>query len=366
MRTKCSPGFRPSLVLVLSICPIVALPSPGAAQTVGPTEEERREAEEAPLFSTHEVLVMTIETDLDRVIDDRDEDREEQPGLIRYTDETGAEVELAVQIEPRGDFRKEKRNCSFPPLRLNVRTRNMVGTVFEGEDRLKLVTPCREGRSAYQEYVFKEYFAYLIFNELSPVSFRVRLLDLTYVDSEGERDSIREFAFLIEDDERMAARNDATMGTLEMLDPRGSDLEYAHLVAIFQFMIGNTDWTSFEIRNVELIRTSDLRYMTVPYDFDFSGLVNARYATPDPSFSIRDVRDRLFRGFCLGIESQGPIMEHFNERREAIEGAVRGVVEAPESAVRGALQYLGTFYEVLNAPGSWRRQVTEACRRIRG
>ena len=365
MRDTRPPTVRPCLPPITCFALLALIPTTVMGQVETPTEEERRAAEEAPLFSTHDLLVLTIETDLDRVIDDRDDDREEQPGLIRYQDETGAMVELAVQIEPRGVFRKEKRNCTFPPLRLNVRTRDMVGTLFEGEDKLKLVTPCREGRSTYQGYVFREYLAYRIFNELSPVSFRVRLLDLTYLDSEGERDSIREYAFLIEDEERMAARNDAVMGTLERLDPRGADGEYAQLVALFQFMIGNTDWTPFLFHNVELIRTSDLRYLTVPYDFDFAGLVDARYASPDPELSIRRVRDRLFRGFCLENSLLEPVRDQFNDRRGAIEAAVGSVTLAGESAIDDTLEYLGTFYDVVNQPGRWRRDVVEACRKLR-
>ena len=37
------------------------------------------------------------------------------------------------------------------------------------------------------------------------------------------------------------------------------------------------------------------RYMPVPYDFDWSGVVFTRYATTDPRLGIRTVQERLFR-----------------------------------------------------------------------
>lgn len=354
--------FDPGLAVAAAAL-LLSVPCATSAQVEAVSPEDREAAENAPLFSSQDPIVMRLSTDLKRLIDDRDDDREEQPATIRYLDASGQEVTIELQVEPRGNFRKEKRNCSFPPVRLNVRTGDMNGTVFEGEDKLKLVTPCREGRSVYQEYIFKEYLAYRMFNELTPVSFQVRPLDLTYEDALGEKDPIHVWAFVIEDNERLAARHSSTMGAFEQLHPAGADGDYAQLVAIFQFMIGNTDWSPVVFHNVELLRTEDARYLTVPYDFDFSGLVEARYASPDPDLGIRSVTERLFRGFCLDYVDLEPIKALFNERRPAIEDDVVSLTVA-ESIHGDVLDYLEEFYRILNDPSRWRRNVDEVCRKI--
>ncbi|MGD2070548.1 MAG: hypothetical protein PVI57_17865, partial [Gemmatimonadota bacterium] len=127
-----------------------------------PSREEIEAARTAPLFATHEPLVATLETDVQRLKDERDEDRPPQPALLILTSKDGGDVRIPLEVEPRGNFRRSKRNCTFPPVRFDFDRDGpeLSGTVFEGENRLKLVTPCREGRDSYQRYVFREYAIY--------------------------------------------------------------------------------------------------------------------------------------------------------------------------------------------------------------
>lgn len=329
-----------------------------------PTPDEVRAAQRAPLFASSEPVRIVIETDLERLVEDREDDRPEQPGVVRVMPSDGPEQRLEVELRPRGNFRREKRNCDFPPVRLDFERKKTAGTLFEGEDKLKLVVPCRKGRSSYQQYVLRELLAYRIMNELHEASFRVRPLELTWIDAGEPADSLRVRAFVIEDDERLAQRLGGVRGDFEKLHPRAADPEYAMLVALFQFMIGNTDWSPFALHNTELIRSDDLDYLTVPYDFDFSGLVDAPYATPDPGFPIRDVRERLYRGFCREEVDLESLIEHLNARRPAVERRVREVVGLDDGAREDVLRYLAESYDILNDPSKRRRQVVEACRRL--
>jgi hypothetical protein len=46
--------------------------------------------------------------------------------------------------------------------------------------------------------------------------------------------------------------------------------------------------------NIKLVGRPDSTFTAVPYDFDYSGLVNAPYAVPNPDFFLSSVKDRYF------------------------------------------------------------------------
>ena len=140
---------------------LLALPVAASAQDFElPTPEEyaarAEEAENAPLFQSHDIIRMTLRTDIEWLRDERS-DSVEVEGTLTFTDLDGSETVRPVDTRTRGNFRREKKNCNFPPLRLDFPTGQMDGTVFEGQDKLKLVTPCNHGRDDYQNYIFDEY-----------------------------------------------------------------------------------------------------------------------------------------------------------------------------------------------------------------
>ena len=64
---------------------------------------------------------------------------------------------------------------------------------------------------------------------------------------------------------------------------------------LFEYMIGNTDFSIWALHNVRIVQDRARKLFPVPYDFDLSGFVHAPYATPDPRIGIRSVLDRLYR-----------------------------------------------------------------------
>ena len=143
------------------------------------------------LFAPHEVLALTLEADFDQLKKDRDQESEEREGRIMLTGSDGQPISLTIQVKTRGNFRLRKENCSLPPLRLNLPGEGLDGTVMEGQDKLKLVTHCRDNDN-YQQNVLEEYLAYRMYNLFTPKSFRVRLARVTYVDSKGDDDRCSE------------------------------------------------------------------------------------------------------------------------------------------------------------------------------
>jgi len=301
-----------------------------------------------------------LRTDVSWIRDTRS-DEEEAEGTVTYRGPDGADVTVPVKVRARGNFRRDRSNCNFPPLRLNFAGKQVEGTVFEGQDKLKLVTPCHDSREAYQTYVLQEYLVYRVLQLLTPASFRVRLVHVTYEDPDGGYDTRTKTAFFIEEDGQMAARNRALVSEWEQFHPAAMYGEQASLVVLFQYMIGNTDFSLPMFHNAILLRDQEGRYLTIPYDFDWSGIVDARYAVPDPRLPIRDVTQRIFRGYCRPDVDHAALIARFNAQRDAIRTLYEGVPELEEGARKRALEYYDRFYDVLNDPRKYDREIVRAC-----
>ena len=355
--------------LLLNLAAVLFLvPAASAGQEVTlPTPEEytkrAAKAEGAPLFAEHAALKVTLRTDISGIRSDRSVE-EEEDGTLSYVGPDGVEVSVPVKVRARGNFRRDRRNCNFPPLRLNFAGRQVRGTVFEGQDKLKLVTPCHDSRDQFQQYILQEYLVYRAYQLLTPVSFRVRLLHITYEDPDGGYDTRTRTAFLIESDEDMTARNRATVLDWAQLHPGLMEPETAAVVDLFQFMIGNTDFSTAYFHNVVPARSDEGRYLVVPYDFDWAGVINARYAVPDQRLPIRSVQQRIFRGFCRPAVDQEALKQRFNDQREALNTLYEGMEELTDGERKRALDYYRQFFDILNDPRRYEREVLRECQAI--
>jgi hypothetical protein len=318
------------------------------------------------------MLELTLEADFHTIMreDRSDEDSEERPAVLRWTNPDGSEEMQDIQVQTRGNFRLARRNCDFPPLRLNVKTGASKGTIFENQDKLKMVDVCKLRQTYWEQYIVAEYLTYRTLNVLTDLSFRVRPARVTYVDTSGEEDTFTKFAFLIEDDSDMAARNGGRKVDWEsgQLNPALLEHHHAILVDIFQYMIGNTDWSGVEMHNMEVFRGPNDHWATVPFDFDFSGIVNTRYATPAPMLELDSVRDRRFRGFCpdeVGrtMDEYEEVFTLFREKKEEIYQVWREQEGLEERTLRGTLRFLDEFFDILDDPRKIQRDIMDNCRR---
>jgi hypothetical protein len=346
--------------------------APVAAQDA-PSDSARRVAQEAPLFQSHEVLELRLEAPLRSIFRERGQESTDHPSVLAYVGPDGDSVRLDVGVRTRGFFRLRPRICRFPPLRLNVRTSDMDGTLFEAQDKLKLVTHCQTGRDEYERYVLLEYLAYRIYNLLTDVSFRVRLARVTYVDTERDGDPITRWGFLIEHQDVLAARLGWQVLEVPSLLPSDLAQEQLSIFELFQYMIANTDWSLYATEEAREGRYHNTWFvglpwgpvMPVPYDFDFSGLVNARYAEPAPVTGLRSVRQRRFWGVCRPPEHIAAVIPHFEERREAIADLVRNQPGLESRYVEDTIEYIDAFYEILLDVRRAEREILRRCRRFR-
>lgn len=301
-------------------------------------------AASSPLFDDDSVLEVSLAGPFGVLFEDKEETAY-RPFTLMVK---GQRHEISIRV--RGHSRR--RVCEFPPLKLDFSPAGPEGTVFEGQGKLKLVTHCRNHDRGEQD-MLEEYLAYRIFNALARDSFRVRLLRLSYRDSEGRLpdDSSPRFGFLIEPSETLAARRGAAAAALPGMPVYRHDLEQAALVYLFQYLIGNTDWSLVPAEgeqdcchNMELFER-DGQVFFVPYDFDLAGMVNARYAFPDRSLSIRRVTQRLYRGYCIDRETLRRAIRAVNERRTAILSLIGSTPGLQPDSVKTAAKYLEAYFE---------------------
>jgi hypothetical protein len=251
----------------------------GGISSAGEVQEEQVWEAPSELFSPETLLEFTLKADFDQLDDDREQEVEERPGTVLWRTPGGEEVSIPMKVQTRGIFRLKKSTCSFPPLRLNFADTAAVGTVFEGQDKIKLVAHCRD-RDSYEQNLLEEFLAYRIYNVLTPVGFQVQLARITYVDTSGKDDPVTRLAFLIEDEDAMAERVEGMMLEVASAPAEHFRQDQAGLMYVYQYAIGNTDWSMTHFHNVKVMRIGT-DYFPIPYDFDFSGLVDAPYAGPN-------------------------------------------------------------------------------------
>lgn len=358
------------IVLVLT----VLLTCVGLAQVPIP-DSVRQAAASAPLFASHDPLAITIEAPLGTIFKERGQDSEEHPGKLILHQPGADPLTLDVDIRTRGKTRLSSRICRFPPLRLDFPRKAVEPTVFRGQDKLKLVTHCQDDRPEHEQYVLQEYLVYRVFNLLTDLSFRARLARVTYVDTESKRDTVTRFGFLIEDDEMMAARNGWQALAVPSVPPEMADLEYLALIEVFQYFIGNPDWSAFAVEpdedacchNTQPVGTAAGPVFSVPYDFDITGVVNPRYGDglfrpQDRNLGIRSIHDRVYRGLCASAGLLPEVFLLFNQKREAIYTLYREQRDLDPKVVETTLKYFDEFYATINDPKKVEREISGRCR----
>lgn len=311
-------------------------------------------------FAAGKPLEVTLTTNIKRIRSDKNDKAPWRNASFTYMDESGKPVTIPGQIRTRGIWRL--KNCEFPPLRINLKSEITKGTLFQGIDKPKLVNFCRDTED-YEQYLLQEVQLYRVYNLLTPASHRVRLLDVTYADSASGKTFAKRPALLLEEPETMAARNGGPI--MDLKGAIAEDLEPYHnaLASLFQYFIGNTDFSIYALHNMELVTQPDGNFIPVPYDFDFSGVINANYATTDPKLSIRRVRDRLFRGYCTSQENYDKAIAKFNDQKDEIYALYSDPIgkRLNPKIAEGTLKYFDEFYKTINDARRAKKEIIEDC-----
>jgi len=342
--------LRAALLTLGSLCPALLAGRPVAAQV---------------LFRNTAPVAITLTTNLRDIVRERDSTALRWFGAEMAWSDEGANAKpraLPVELRARGHFRRQARNCAFPPLFLRAGKEAREGTILQGNPRLKVVTPCRPNAPEYQQYILLEYMMYQTYAILHPIHHRARLATITYKDSTDRVKPITVTAFLLETEEEVADQHKLT--ALDQTGALFADFEPGSLnrVSLWEFYIGNTDWSVAALHNIELFRNEAGTYYPVAYDFDWSGAVNARYAFPNPMLGIKTVRQRLHRGPCRSATEWAPTIAHYKEKRAAIDSLWAASVPGLEDKRRDDTKaFLDELWPILDDPKKFDRAVVKAC-----
>ncbi len=343
------PGSRTRLILLVATLIGVAV-SAGAQETP-----------QHPLFASHEPMELTIVADFKRLLSRKGWSQDRwYDATIQMHDPNGVPRSIAVRLKVRSGFRTRDDNCYFPQFFVAFTSDDRSGTAFAGQRVLPLTTHCR-GSSTYSRYVHREYIAYRLYNLLSPKSLRVRNALITYLRSDKPVKVAKRHAFFVEHFDDLAARLDARRVELDVFHPVAADALEMGVLELFEFMIGNTDWSAAYQHNILLIQEEGKRITGIPYDFDFSGLVNAEYAAPGEQFRVRSVRTRIYRGWCREEADLQRVVDYFQEKRPEVFAMLSDYGWMPGAVVKDATQYLESFYKVLDSPKELDKQIRSKC-----
>ena len=308
-------------------------------------DAQSQEINRQQFFLDDRVIEATLTTDIKKLRSDKKVPVYQPANIVMRFSDT-ATISEDIRVQTRGEFRKV--TCDIASLMLNFK--NPSSPKLSPLKKLKLVGGCRS-TGADEELLLKEYLIYKMYNFITNMSFRVRLLHLTYKDSKEKIKSYTQYAFLIEDLTDMAKRNNC----IEIKKGRkyiqeSTDREQMTIVALFEYMIGNTDWSLPNDHNVKLLvpknDTLALPYV-VPYDFDYAGVVNAPYAVPAEQFGNATVVERVYRGGSRTLDELMEAINIFKEKKERIMFYINNFALLNPKTKKVVSNYIAEFYTII-------------------
>jgi hypothetical protein len=279
---------------------------------------------------------VTIEMDLTTIMAQRNNDTYFPAAVM-----TDNGLTFKAEVRPRGKYRR--KNAVYPPLKLKFKKKELIAAGMDTLNEIKLVLPAFDNALG-DELVIREYLAYKMFEKLSPVHVKARLIRLTIKDTHVEKSKKTMFAILVEDAEETAARYNGVEVEEYGISPDSLAANQAALMVMFEYMIGNTDWDISMMRNVRLIRTqAGGKVLALPYDFDFSGLVSAPYASPSSDTGLRTVRDRFLMANGIKPDALKRAVMNLRKNRQAIYDICRNRFASRDTS-DDMMLFLDTFF----------------------
>ncbi len=295
------------------------------------------------LFTQEDPLELSIKTDMKNLIGKKEKGKPIYSSIIWKNGDSM--ISSPLNVNARGNFRRQE--CFVPPLKFDFDT--ATAPQFKGLGGIDLTCQCKLGAS-FSQLVYKEYMAYKLYNIISEKSQRVRLVNLTIEDAEGKKKPTTVPGFFIEDLDVTAKRNGCKKVKLEKLHTENTDRNQMTLVAMFEYMIGNTDWSVYANHNIKLLQDSgnaNAKPYAVAYDFDFSGLVNAPYAIPDPMLGTEFVTIRVYRGFPRELGELKEMAQHFISKKDEVFAAVNNSKYLDKGSKKEMINFLDEFYNLI-------------------
>jgi len=315
----------------------------------------------ADIFEDPEPMEITLTLDLKKFQKEKFKG-EYLPVTFHYRFNDTLTLEKSMRMKARGNFRRQY--CSLPPFWLNIRKAKVANVHLQGIKRIKVVTHCSGGGKS-GDYLLKEYLIYKIYNIVSPVSFRVRLVKMRYIDTGRKNKMTESWAFMIEPEELLAERLNGLAIEKDNLTMNHMVPDDMDRVALFMYLIGNSDYSVTGRHNIKTLGLENFGsrgYTPVPYDFDYSGLVDAPYAIPGENLGIESVRERYFLGPCRDDQAYQRAMDHLAQQREEILNLVQEFPLITDKAKKEMIGYLESYFAETESNSFIQYNLKSTCR----
>ncbi|XOV88837.1 MAG: hypothetical protein ACFHX7_02885 [Pseudomonadota bacterium] len=314
------------------------------------------------LFESDAPIAFRLEGPVTTWTAERDKEKA-YPGRISWEGES-----FPVEVTLRGNHRLKKSSCRYPPLRLEFDKEVRSDTIFDKQKDIKLVVQCKPG-GRFLDYLRVEYLTYQALALLTPLSYQARWVELTYVDTDGEQEPRVEPAFFVERKARLAKRVGLETTDVERISVDALDADQAALIALFQFVIANADYSMVApppgdvcCHNAKLLIDADNRYIPVIYDFDSAGLVDASYALPAGMLGQTDVRQRFYRGYCAHNDAVTRARDQLLALQTRLTALFDSDPLLSNRQKKKAVKFLDAGFDILKTPRRFDREIIGECR----
>lgn len=310
------------------------------------------------LFDSDEIFTITLTGNIRKLLNDRNGEATSFPVMLGYKGDDSTNVAIPITVNTRGHFRRQSGNCRFPPLLLRFSdTSKSSSSVFPEHGSLKLVMPC-----SGDEFIINEWLVYKLYNLVTPESFRARLVKVKLVDEKNKKMPAPFYGIILEPEYQMAARNNCVI-LKKNIKPQQTLHDAFLKMAVFEYLIGNTDWSVEYRQNIKLIAVDSLSVpVTVPYDFDHAGIVDAPYAVPAEELKLLSDRERRYRGYCVqNIKSFDSTIAFYNRLKKDIYKTYTSCSLLEAKYINATVKFLDEFYATINNPEALIKEFKYPC-----
>jgi hypothetical protein len=345
----------PALVLYFLILPLQSN-AQDTRDSVSPSVQ--RTSKEYGLFETDSILDITLSGNVRELLNDRSDNPKDHPFHLKYRKADNGLVSVPIEARTRGNFRRQKGNCYYPPILLQFpKGDSKKSSIFKENKKLKLVMPCRGDQS-----VIHEWLVYRLYNIITPKSFRARLVKVKLEDSKSNKE-VKSFYGMFQEEEKQMAERNGVIPDKRKLRPEQIETNSFLTLAMFEYLIGNTDWSIQFLHNIKLITSGSGSAPTaVPYDFDMSGIVNTTYAKPAEELNMRSVRHRRYRGYCIqDMKKFDDVFEQFNKLKIDIYSLYTNCSLLDAKYIKSTVNFLDEFYNTINDANEAKKEFEYPC-----
>ncbi len=336
------------------------------AQTAGASEIP--DSLQTDLFNSSAPVSLTLTGPFSLINREKDKSKEYE-GTLEYVNTAGETVQLDAKFSARGNWRLDARECRQAQLWVNLKKRQVPGTLFEDQNKLKLVVQCSLG-SNYAQWLLKEQLAYEVLGEFTDLKLRSKLVEVSFVNPNLPRKTRPQFAFFIEHHKSVAKAEGMENEKLPTVDLESLDPMQSARVALFANLLGHTDFSFLEgpadescCHNIKVIYNQEGIRFPLPYDFDNTGWVSADYtAGPSPNIHIGSTSERIYRGLCAHNDLVEPLMAEILGKQSSIESLIARQTELSDRNQKRLLRYTEDWFSTLSQPGAIEENLLEACR----